>query len=57
MKYILILTLSLSMLFAHGTNEVHPHFLNSLHSSDFILFVLGLLATYFAYEKLFKGNN
>ena len=57
MKYISVLALSISGLFAHGTNDTHPHFLSSLHSFDFILFVAGLIGTYFIYDKVFKGNR
>ncbi len=57
MRYVLIFQIFLSGLFAHGGAEEHLHFFSSLHVEYFVLFVAGLLSTYFVYEKLFKGKS
>ena len=57
MRYILIFQLLLGSLFAHGHNGEHLHFFSSLHVEYFVLFVAGLVGTYFVYEKLFKGKS
>ena len=57
LKYIVIMQLFISGVFAHGVSGDHLHFLNSFHVLDFILLVGGVIASYFIIEKIFKGDG
>ena len=57
MKYLVMIGLLFSGLFAHGGSSEHMHVFSSLHVESFILFLVGILTTYFVYEKLLKRDN
>ncbi len=57
MKYLLIISLLFSGLFAHTGDTQHLHFFSSLHLEGLILFLGGLIATYFIYEKVLKRDS
>ncbi len=57
MRYLSIMCLLVSGLFAHGENSEHLHFFSSLHVEGFILFLGGIIATYLIYEKILKRDS
>ncbi len=57
MKYLLIIGLLFSGLFAHGGSGEHIHFFGSLHLESFIIFLAGIITTYFIYEKVSKRDS
>ena len=57
MKYIIIFSLFISGLFAHGGSEVHAHFFSSLHVDGFAMFIVALVASLSIYKFVFKGNR
>ena len=56
MKYMLIFSLFVSSLFAHGGSDVHGHFFSTLHVESFAMFIVGLVASLSIYKYL-KGNR
>ncbi len=57
MKYLLIIGLLASGLFAHGGSSEHLHIFSTMHIESFILVLAGLIATYFVYEKVSKRGS
>ena len=57
MKYLLIIGLLASGLFAHGGGSEHLHLFSTMHIESFILVLAGLIATYFVYEKVSKRGS
>lgn len=57
MKYLIIISLMFSTLLAHSEGSEHLHFFSTLHLESFILFLAGLIGTYFIYEKVFKRDS
>ncbi len=57
MKYLIITGLLFNGLFAHNGSSEHTHLLGTMHLESFILFLAGIITTYFIYEKLFKRDN
>ena len=57
MKYLIIIGLMFSALLAHGGSSEHMHVFSTLHLESFILFLAGLIGTYFLYHKVFKRDS
>ncbi len=57
MKYLLIIGLLFSGLFAHGGSSEHMHIFGTMHLESFILALAGLIVTFFIYEKVSKRDS
>ena len=57
MRYFLIIGLVFSGLFAHGGTTEHLHVFSTMHLESFILFLAGIISTYFIYEKILKRDS
>ena len=57
MKYTLIFLFLFTNLVAHGTGENHLHFFSTLHTGDFALLIVGLIAGISVYKYLKKETN
>ena len=57
MKYLVVMGLLFSGLFAHGGTSQHIHVFSTLHLESFILFLAGIISTFFIYEKVFKRDS
>ena len=55
MKYLVIIGLLFSGLFAHGTTEVHQHFFSTLHVEDFTLVLIAFIAGFMLF-KYFRSE-
>ena len=57
MRYLIIIGFLVSSLFAHEGSSEHIHIFSTMHLESFILFLAGIISTYFVYEKIFKRDN
>ncbi len=57
MKYLVVMGLLFSGLFAHGGASEHLHVFSTMHIESFILLLAGLIITYFIYEKVSKRDS
>ena len=57
MRYFLIIGLLFSGLMAHGGSSEHLHVFSTMHIEGFILFLAGIISTYFIYEKVSKRDS
>ena len=57
MIYLLFIGLLFSGLFAHGGSSEHLHVFSTMHLEGFILFLAGIISTYFIYEKVSKRDS
>ena len=57
MRYILLVQLFLSALFAHGGSESHVHFFSSWHIEDFTLLLVSIIFVFMLYKYLQQETN
>jgi len=54
MKFIISLLLTLTALFAHGSEQNHLHFLGTLHLTDFFFLMIALVISFSTYKLMKK---
>jgi hypothetical protein len=57
MRYLLVLQLFLSGLFAHGGADSHIHFFSTLHVESFVLFLVVLVVGFSIFKYASKERN
>ena len=57
MKFTFLSLFLFTTLFAHGTGDNHLHFFSTLHTEDFVLFIVGLVAVVSFFKYFNKESN